>query len=217
MGKFHGVMRPMTPSGSRVISTSIPGRTEASFSPAMRRASPEKNRKICPARMVSPMPSARVLPSSRASSRPISSLRARISSPMRFRDIVAQLDGGTRPGGKGSLRRRDRALHIAGGRLRKFADDVIGIGGIDVRLLPGRFAPGAGDEVLGLDHGWHLLLLIDLWSSARRRNRSWSFLPWRGRGRRSTGPSTPLPSRNPRTPSSPLLQRRSHRPDAPER
>src|SRR4029077_13335984 len=131
--------------------------------------------------------------------------------------IVTQLDGGTRPGGKGGLRRRDRALHIAGGRLRKFADDVIGIGGIDVRLLPGRFAPGAGDEVLGLDHGWHLLLLIDLWSSARRRNRSWSFLRWRGRRPRSTGPSTPLPCRNPRTPSSPPLQRRSHLPDGPER
>src|SRR6185295_15353197 len=29
IGKFHGVIRPTTPSGSRVTSISIPGRTEA--------------------------------------------------------------------------------------------------------------------------------------------------------------------------------------------
>ena len=85
IGKFHGVMIPTTPSGSRVTSTSMPGRTEAIFSPARRRHSPAKNRKICPARAVSPTASGIVLPSSRDSSRPSSSLRARISSPMRFR------------------------------------------------------------------------------------------------------------------------------------
>ena len=46
MGKFHGVMMPTTPSGSRVISTSTPGRTEASFSPSIRSASPAKNLKM---------------------------------------------------------------------------------------------------------------------------------------------------------------------------
>ena len=45
-----------------------------------RRHSPAKKSKICAARTVSPMPSASVLPSSRESSRPISSLRAVISS-----------------------------------------------------------------------------------------------------------------------------------------
>ncbi len=45
IGKFHGVMMPMTPTGSRVISTPIPGRTEGTSSPASRRHSPAKNLK----------------------------------------------------------------------------------------------------------------------------------------------------------------------------
>ncbi|MNK70032.1 hypothetical protein D3C87_894430 [compost metagenome] len=82
MGKFHGVMSPTTPTGSRVISTPMFGRTDGSTSPDRRRHSPAKNLKICPARVASPMPSALVLPSSRASSVPSSSLRARISVPI---------------------------------------------------------------------------------------------------------------------------------------
>ena len=39
-GKFHGVMSPTTPTGSRVTSTSTPGRTESSLSPRIRTASP---------------------------------------------------------------------------------------------------------------------------------------------------------------------------------
>ena len=45
-GKFHGVIAAMTPSGSRVTSTSMPGRTESSFSPVRRTASPAKNLKM---------------------------------------------------------------------------------------------------------------------------------------------------------------------------
>ena len=40
-GKFHGVISPTTPSGSRVTSTSMPGRTDAIFSPPQRLASEE--------------------------------------------------------------------------------------------------------------------------------------------------------------------------------
>jgi hypothetical protein len=78
------VISATTPTGSRVISTSTPGRTLPIFSPAMRSASPAKNAKICPARVASPMPSGSVLPSSRESNRPSSSLRARISSEIFF-------------------------------------------------------------------------------------------------------------------------------------
>ena len=39
MGKFHGQMRPTTPTGSRVIVTSTLGRTEANCVPSMRKAS----------------------------------------------------------------------------------------------------------------------------------------------------------------------------------
>ncbi len=60
----------------------MPGRTEASFSPWMRSTSPAKNLKIWPARAASPMPSGRVLPSSRDSSRPSSSFFARMVLPI---------------------------------------------------------------------------------------------------------------------------------------
>ncbi|MNI74512.1 hypothetical protein D3C73_1306000 [compost metagenome] len=39
MGKFHGVMMPTTPTGSRWTSMSIPGRTEAAVSPIWRSTS----------------------------------------------------------------------------------------------------------------------------------------------------------------------------------
>ena len=85
IGKFHGVIAATMPTGSREISTSTPGRVESTFSPPGRRASPAKNLKMDPARAASPMPSARGLPCSRESSRPSSSLRARISVPARSR------------------------------------------------------------------------------------------------------------------------------------
>ena len=81
MGKFQGVIRPTTPTGSRVTSTPTPGRTEGTTSPPTRSASPAKNLKMLPARATSPMASGRVLPSSRASRSPSSALRARISAP----------------------------------------------------------------------------------------------------------------------------------------
>ena len=61
IGKFHGVMMPTTPTGSRVISTPTPGRTLGTVSPASRSASPAKKSKIWAARTVSPMPSAKRL------------------------------------------------------------------------------------------------------------------------------------------------------------
>ena len=61
MGKFQGVIRLTTPSGSRVTSTVMPGRTEGSTSPRRRRASPAKYLKIWPARVTSPMASGRMV------------------------------------------------------------------------------------------------------------------------------------------------------------
>ncbi len=81
MGKFHGVIRPMTPSGSRVTSTPTPGRTDGTMSPFRRSASPAKNLKMLPARATSPIASGSVLPSSRASMSPSSARRVRISVP----------------------------------------------------------------------------------------------------------------------------------------
>ena len=42
MGKFHGVMMPTVPTGSRVTSTVSPGRVDGSNSPAILSASPQK-------------------------------------------------------------------------------------------------------------------------------------------------------------------------------
>ncbi|MNN43746.1 hypothetical protein D3C81_1579980 [compost metagenome] len=82
IGKFQGVMIPTTPSGSRRTSVSTPGRMDARRSPERRNASPAKNLNTLPARTTSPIPSGRVFPSSRASNRPNSSRRAKISVPM---------------------------------------------------------------------------------------------------------------------------------------
>jgi len=45
-GKFHGVINPTTPIGSRNNSTLMFGRTDASVSPPARNASPAKNLKM---------------------------------------------------------------------------------------------------------------------------------------------------------------------------
>ena len=91
IGKFHGVMIPTTPSGSRSTSTSTPGRTLRMCSPATRSASPAKNRKICDARWTSPIASARGLPSSRASCSPSSSARAASSSPAVSKTVLRSM------------------------------------------------------------------------------------------------------------------------------
>ena len=46
IGKFQGVRIPITPTGSRLTSTSTSGRTECRYSPGERSASAAKNLKI---------------------------------------------------------------------------------------------------------------------------------------------------------------------------
>jgi hypothetical protein len=75
-------MIPTTPTGSRLISTVMPGRVELSSSPGIRSVSPAKNLKIWPARTTSPIASPSALPSSRASKSASSALRANISVPV---------------------------------------------------------------------------------------------------------------------------------------
>ena len=83
IGKFHGVMRPDHADGlARDLDADAGAHRGQQLRPTRRRHSPAKNLKIWPARVASPMPSALVLPSSRASSVPSSSLRARISVPI---------------------------------------------------------------------------------------------------------------------------------------
>ena len=112
IGKFHGVISPTTPTGSRVISTSTPGRTDGSFSPGSRSASPAKNLKMCPARTVSPMPSGSVFPSSRASSRPDLVLAREDVGARLVEDVRAILDRADGPRGECALGRRNRRVRL---------------------------------------------------------------------------------------------------------
>src|SRR2546421_11684766 len=62
IGKFHGVIRPTTPIGSRGTSTLMPRRTHGMISPAGRGAPPAENLKIFPAPAGSPAAPGVVLP-----------------------------------------------------------------------------------------------------------------------------------------------------------
>ncbi len=146
-GKFHGVITPTTPSGSRVTSTSMPGRTESIFSPPTRSASPAKNLKIAPALAASPMPSASGLPCSRASSRPSSSFRASISVPARSstsnRCCGVEYDHVAKARRAAAIARSEIGARSA----RELADDVAEIRGIDVGAAFSRIDGLAVDEV----------------------------------------------------------------------
>ena len=63
-GKFHGVIRPTTPTGERATSTSIDGLMDLMCSPPSRIASPAKNRNTCAALITSAVASRSVFPSS---------------------------------------------------------------------------------------------------------------------------------------------------------
>ena len=131
-GKFHGVIAATTPIGSRVISTSMPGRVESIFSPPGRSASPAKNLKMYPARAASPIPSASGFPCSRESSRPSSSLRARISVPARSR-MSNRSCGVVRDHFLNAVRADAMAWSTSDGRRAgEFADDVGEVRRVDV-------------------------------------------------------------------------------------
>ena len=63
MGKFQGVIRPTTPTGSRVTSTATSGRTEATASPVTADGFPGEEAEDLRGADGSPLASARVLPS----------------------------------------------------------------------------------------------------------------------------------------------------------
>lgn len=114
MGKFRGVIEPITPMGSRVISTPMFRRTGGSTSPARRTRSPAKNLKICPVRTASPMPSILVLPSSRESKVPSSSRRRSCRTRLDTRSSGRK---GCHSNGHGSFDMRSIALGVLGDRV----------------------------------------------------------------------------------------------------
>ena len=80
IGKFQGVTRPTTPSGSERVCTLVPGTTLGSVSPSERQPPAPKKRSTSMARRTSPVASASVLPSSRTRSAAMAACRWRSRS-----------------------------------------------------------------------------------------------------------------------------------------
>jgi hypothetical protein len=97
-----------------VTSISMPGRTEASFSPVARSASPAKNLKIWPARPASAVASASVLPSSRAQQLPELLATGEDLGADRVEHVEAALGRALGPGVARVGGRADRALGLRG-------------------------------------------------------------------------------------------------------
>ena len=152
IGKFHGVMMPTTPTGSRVTSTSTPGRVEAIFSPASRSTSPAKKSKIWPARATSPIALGQRL-ALFARQQPAELVLARHDLVGDLRqNVVALLDAGPRPCRERGTGRADGVLGLLPRSARIAADDVAGIGRIDI--VGGLLAidPASGDKILMHGH-----------------------------------------------------------------
>ncbi len=161
IGKFHGVIRPTTPTASRVISTSRPGRTEAPFSPESRKRLAGKERED--------------LSGARDLADALRQCLAFLSRQQATEFVLAGEDFGgdavervkpllrcrARPFGERRLGRGDRLQRLGRIGLRIFADDVIGIRRVDVSADAGTLGPFTGDIVLL--NGVHLVSPIDRW------------------------------------------------------
>ena len=132
-GKFQGVMAATTPTGSRVTSTSIPGRVGVELLAAgAKRLAGKELEDASGARGFADAVGQR-LPFSRASRRPSSSFLARISVPARSR-ISKRSCGVVRDHLVNAVLAEAIARFDVGRRTRgEFADDVREVGGVDVR------------------------------------------------------------------------------------
>jgi hypothetical protein len=83
IGKFHGVMMPATPSGSRTLIAHLSGSSDGVVSPKRRRPSPAIRNAISMASWTSPRASGRTLPISRVIARASRSLCSASSAPKR--------------------------------------------------------------------------------------------------------------------------------------
>jgi hypothetical protein len=151
---------PTTPIGSRVISTSTPGRTEASFSPERRSASPAKKAKIADAfgqRLA-------FLARQQAAELVLAGEDLVRDLPQH---VMALLRGRACPAMAGRLRRGDGRRDIRRGGARVLAHDVVRVGGIDVARHLRALDPFASDEVRLLLR--HLVASRCVWMGARRQ------------------------------------------------
>ena len=87
-----------------------------------------------------------------------------------LQDFVALLRGGAAPGREGSLGGGDRIVQVLNGALRILADDVVGVGRVDVARGVLRAGPFTGDQVLEGSIHRETSCLTEL--AYRRRSRS---------------------------------------------
>ncbi len=158
IGKFHGVMMPTTPTGSRVSSTSMPGaRRGQFFARESQRLAGEEIEDLRGAQHLADRLGQRLALLARQELSELVLARDDLVRDL-LQNVVALLDARARPGaGKGGACRGDRLLGLLTRGARITADDVAGIGGIDVVGGLGSVDPASGDEILMQSHDELLL------------------------------------------------------------
>ncbi len=150
IGKFHGVMKPHTPTGSRVAIAHLFFSSDGAVTPNRRRPSPAARNAMSIASWTSPRVSASTLPISRVMIRLISSLRA-LEHVARGVEVLGALRSGRQaPVAIRLLRGRDGGVHVFRIRFLVEPDQLVAIGRVAVlEGLPGSGGdPAAPDPVL---------------------------------------------------------------------
>ena len=145
-------MMPTTPTGSRVISTSTPGRTDGTLLAGQaQRLAGEEREDLAGARDFADAFRQGLAFLARQQAAELVLAREDFDAEILFEDVEALLRRRARPGREGGLGGGDRLLGLRLVGLGVFADDIVGVGGIDVPGDAGAVDPFAVDEVL--EHG----------------------------------------------------------------
>ncbi len=170
IGKFHGVMRPMTPSGSRVISTSTPGRTDGSFlAGEAQRLAGEELEDVAGAHRLADAFGQRLAFLAREEPPELVLAREDLVAGA-IEDVRALLDVAAAPRpGNACFAAAIAVARLRGVGLRVFADHVGQIGRIPVERRGRAGDPLAGDEV-AKGAGGHRMPSVGLGLRARRRS-----------------------------------------------
>src|SRR6266568_6348944 len=177
IGKFHGVIRPTTPTGSRVISTSILGHRGELLAGNPQRLPGKEDKDLSGANdLTDPLGQNLAL---LAGEQPAELLLAGqdLVGDLLER-FVAYLGAGVRPGRKRGFRRLDRSVCIILRAARVFADDVAGVGRIDVQRRFRRFAPATSDKILVNTHGANTSAPANPLTYVGIQPRVWFFVSW---------------------------------------
>ena len=160
IGKFHGVIRPTTPTGSRVISTPMPGRTDGSELARQAQAfAGEELEDVAGARGLADAFGLGLAFFARQQRAELFLAREDLVADLVER-VRARLDAAGGPGGKGGGGGGDGGIHLVRVALRVLAEHVGQVARVDVGAVAGAGEPFAVDEVVEVLHG-------DPWSRVR--------------------------------------------------